>query len=58
MLMNIRRVCVYLEVQMSTNVEYACAFANDKLTKSFIAHITFVRFLVRVNTHVAFQIPD
>ena len=27
-----------------------------KLTKSFIANIAFVRLLVRVNTHVDFQI--
>ena len=30
-------------------------FQITKLTKSFIAHIAFVRFLVRVNTHVVFQ---
>ena len=28
-------------------------FQITKLTKSFIAHIAFIRFLVRVNTHVA-----
>ena len=28
------------------------------MSKTLLAHITFVRFLVRVNTHVAFQIPD
>ena len=30
-------------------------FQITKLTKSFIAHIAFIRFLVRVNTHVVFQ---
>ena len=30
-------------------------FQITKLTKSFIAHIALVRFLVRVNTHVVFQ---
>ena len=28
------------------------AFQSTRFTKSFLAHITFVRFLVRVNTHV------
>ena len=37
---------------MSTNV----ALQMTKLTKSFIAHVTFIRFLVRVRTHVDFQI--
>ena len=32
-------------------------FQITRCTKSFIAHITFVRFLVRVNTHVVLQIP-
>ena len=30
-------------------------FQITKLTKSFLAHIALVRFLVRVNTHVVFQ---
>ena len=30
-------------------------FQITKLTKSFIAHIALVRFLVRVNTHVSLQ---
>ena len=28
------------------------SFQSTRMTKSFIAHITFIRFLVRVNTHV------
>ena len=28
---------------------------STRFTKTLLAHITFVRFLVRVNTHVAFQ---
>ena len=39
------------ELMLSTHV----ALQMSKLTKSFIANITFVRFLVRVNTHVVFQ---
>ena len=30
-------------------------FQITKLTKSFLAHIALVRFLVRVNTHVVLQ---
>ena len=40
------------ELMLSTHVD----FQMTKLTKSFIAHITFKRFLVRVNTLVPFQI--
>ena len=43
---------------VSRSCEYACAFQITRITKSFIAHITFVRFLVRVNTHVLFKAPD
>ena len=31
-------------------------FQMTRFTKTLLAHITFVRFLVRVNTHVGFQI--
>ena len=31
-------------------------FQITKLTKSFIANIAFLRFLVRVNTHVNFHL--
>ena len=37
---------------VSRSREYACALSNHQITKSFIANIAFVRFLVRVNTHV------
>ena len=40
------------ELMLSTHV----ALQMSKLTKSFIANIIFVRFLVCVNTHVDFQI--
>ena len=30
-------------------------FQSIRMTKSFIAHIAFIRFLVRVNAHVPFQ---
>ena len=40
---------------VSRSCEYACAFQMTRITKTLLAHITFVRFLVRVNTHVAFQ---
>ena len=36
---------------MSTHV----SFQMIRSTKTLLAHITFVRFLVRVNTHVGFQ---
>ena len=56
-MMDLRRVCVYSyritneQLMLSALVP----FQSTELTKSFIAHIAFVRFLVRVNTHVALQ---
>ena len=53
-----RRVCVYFyritneQLMLSALVP----FHITKLTKSFIANIAFVRFLVRVNTHVNFHL--
>ena len=41
---------------VSRSCEYACGFQITRSMKALLAHITFVRFLVRVNTHVAFQI--
>ena len=41
---------------VSRSCEYACGFSNARLSKTSLAHITFIRFLVRVNTHVGFQI--
>ena len=53
-----RRVCVYF--YRITNEQLMLSalmpFQITKLTKSFIANIAFVRLLVRVNTHVDFQI--
>ena len=53
------RVCVYFR---TTNEELMLSalvpFQMTRLTKSFIAHIAFVRFLVRVNTHVTFKLLD
>ena len=43
---------------VSPSCEYAYAFSNYRSTKTLLAHITFVRFLVRVNTHVLFKLPD
>ena len=43
---------------VSRSCAYACGFSNDQLTKTLLAHITFVRFLVRVNTHVVCKSPD
>ena len=40
---------------VSRSCEYACGFVKYQITKTLLAHITFVRFLVRVNTHVVFQ---
>ena len=40
---------------VSRSCEYACDFQITRSTKTLLAHITFVRFLVRVNTHVRFQ---
>ena len=40
---------------VSRSCEYACEFAKIRSTKSLLAHITFVRSLVRVNTHVVFK---
>ena len=40
------------------NVEYACGILNHELTIPLLAHMALVRFLVRVNTLVSFQIPD
>ena len=56
-MMDLRRVCVYSyritneQLMLSALVP----FQSTELTKSFLAHIAFVRFLVRVNTHVALQ---
>ena len=42
------------ELMLSAHVP----FQITRITETLLAHITLVRFLVRVNTHVAFQIPD
>ena len=51
---------VYVYSFRTTNGELMLSalvpFQMTRLTKSFIAHITFVRFLVRVNTHVLFKV--
>ena len=49
------RVCIYTLRTMEELMSALVPFQITRLTKSFIAHITFVRFLVRVNTHVALQ---
>ena len=40
---------------VSRSCEYACGLSIYQIGKAFIANITFVRFLVRVNTLVGFQ---
>ena len=51
---------VYVYSFRTTNGELMLSalvpFQSPRITKSFIADITFVRFLVRVNTLVPFQI--
>ena len=56
--MNVRFAYVLYTFRI-TNVELLMLsthvpFQITRLTKSFIAHVAFVRFLVRVNTHVVF----
>ena len=38
-------------LMLSTHVP----FQSTRFTKALLAHITFIRFLVRMNTHVGFQ---
>ena len=49
-------MCVYFR---TTNEELMLSalvpFQITRCSKTLLAHITFVRFLVRVNTHVSFQ---
>ena len=53
-------VCMYTvgpmmkELMLSTHV----VFQTIRMTISLLAHIALVRFLVRVNTHVDFQIAS
>ena len=42
------------ELMLSAHV----VFQTTRLTKTLLAHMALVRFLVRVNTHVDFKLPD